>query len=124
MQISHIPRHQLLTLLALGVSLALTALAAAQQPAGDEAKAAPAQEKAKPAASPAADGDYVGSAVCVTCHSDQERRFKNTIMGKVMANPRTPDEARGCEACHGPGRSHVEAGGGKDTIPIDRKSVV
>jgi DmsE family decaheme c-type cytochrome len=40
-------------------------------------------------------------------------------MGKVMlGNPRTPLEARGCEACHGPGKAHVEAGGGKDTIPI------
>jgi DmsE family decaheme c-type cytochrome len=118
MHISGIAKGWLLKLFALGVLLALTALASVGQTAGDAAKSAPAQEKAKPASSPAADGDYVGSAVCVTCHSDQERRFKNTVMGKVMANPRTPDEARGCEACHGPGRSHVEAGGGKDTIPI------
>ncbi|MGB4783952.1 MAG: DmsE family decaheme c-type cytochrome [Candidatus Acidiferrum sp.] len=80
---------------------------------------APAQEKAKAAAPSGADGDYVGSETCVTCHVDQERRFKNTIMGKVMlGNPRTPLEARGCESCHGPGKAHVEAGGGKDTIPI------
>jgi DmsE family decaheme c-type cytochrome len=40
-------------------------------------------------------------------------------MGKIMmGNPHTPEEARGCESCHGPGRAHVEAGGGKDTIPI------
>jgi DmsE family decaheme c-type cytochrome len=40
-------------------------------------------------------------------------------MGKIMLlNPHTPEEARGCESCHGPGRAHVEAGGGKDTIPI------
>jgi DmsE family decaheme c-type cytochrome len=64
------------------------------------------------------DGDYVGSETCITCHADQERRFKDTVMGKAMAHPRTPEEARGCESCHGPGRAHVEAGGGKDTIPI------
>jgi DmsE family decaheme c-type cytochrome len=39
-------------------------------------------------------------------------------MGKVFAHPRTPDEAHGCEACHGPGKGHVDAGGGKDTIPV------
>ena len=65
-----------------------------------------------------ADGDYVGSEVCASCHEDQERRFKNTVMGKAMAHPRTPEEARGCESCHGPGRAHVEAGGGKDTIAM------
>jgi hypothetical protein len=35
-----------------------------------------------------------------------------------MANPHTPEESRGCESCHGPGQMHVEAGGGKDTIPV------
>ena len=64
------------------------------------------------------DGDYVGSDTCITCHQDQDRRFKNTIMGKIMQHPRTPMEARGCESCHGPGRAHVEAGGGKETIAI------
>ena len=62
--------------------------------------------------------DYVGNEMCVACHGDQERRFKHTVMGKIMANPRTPWEARGCESCHGPGKAHVEAGGSKETIPI------
>ena len=65
-----------------------------------------------------ADGDYVGSDTCVTCHEDQSRRFNQTAMGKAMAHPHTPDEAHGCESCHGPGRTHVEAGGTKDTIPF------
>ena len=82
-------------------------------------QAAASQEKAKAAPPKGADGDYVGSETCITCHDDQNRRFKNTVMGKVMlGNPHTPEEARGCEACHGPGRAHVEAGGGKETIPI------
>ena len=75
------------------------------------------QQSAKPASKP--DGDYVGSETCIGCHQDQNHRFKNTTMGKIMMeNPRTPEEARGCEGCHGPGRVHVDSGGGKDTIPI------
>ena len=35
-----------------------------------------------------------------------------------MAHPKGPLEALGCEACHGPGKAHVAAGGGKATIPI------
>ena len=75
----------------------------------------PAQEKSGPTKP---DGDYVGSETCAACHQDQSHRFNNTTMGKAMAHPRTPDEARGCESCHGPGKVHVEAGGGKDTIPV------
>jgi DmsE family decaheme c-type cytochrome len=90
----------------------------AAPPSQDAAKPAAEQEQGKPAAHPAADGDYVGSETCITCHQDQDRRFKNTPMGRAMAHPRTPDEAHGCESCHGPGRAHVEAGGGKDTISV------
>ena len=79
---------------------------------------AAADEQSKTAAKSTADAGYVGSDTCVTCHEDQSRRFRNTIMGKIFAHPRTPDERHGCEACHGPGKSHVEAGGGKDTIPV------
>ena len=118
MPIIRIPKSRLLTLLALVVSLALTAYASTRQPASDEPTPAATREKPKTAPSANADGDYVGSETCITCHQDQDRRFKNTIMGKAMAHPHSPEEARGCESCHGPGRAHVEAGGGKDTIPI------
>ena len=64
------------------------------------------------------DGDYVGSETCVACHQDQEKTFKVTIMGKAMARPHTALEKRGCEACHGPGKAHVEAGGSKESIPV------
>ena len=78
--------------------------------------ASPAQEVK--GANGKADGDYVGSDTCITCHEDQSRRFNRTAMGKAMAHPHNPDEARGCESCHGPGRAHVEAGGTKDSIPV------
>ncbi len=84
----------------------------------------PAQPGAKLATQPPApaatqpDGDYVGSDVCQTCHEAQHKAFVHTVMGRAMSHPKTPLEGRSCEACHGPGKSHVEAGGGKDTIPV------
>jgi len=39
-------------------------------------------------------------------------------MGKAFAQQRTADEKLGCEACHGPGKAHVEAGGTKESIPL------
>ncbi len=70
------------------------------------------------ASTPAASDQYVGSETCISCHQESDKRFKNTAMGKAFANPHTADEKLGCESCHGPGKAHVEAGGGKDTIPI------
>ncbi len=66
----------------------------------------------------AAGGHYVGSDTCTTCHEDQGHRFDATVMGKAFAQPRTASEKLGCEACHGPGKAHVDAGGSKQTIPI------
>jgi DmsE family decaheme c-type cytochrome len=77
--------------------------------AGEQPKAAPGS---------GINSDYVGSDTCVACHEDQDRRFKHTVMGKAFAKPHTADEKLGCESCHGPGKAHVEAGGGKGTIPI------
>jgi len=58
------------------------------------------------------DAQYVGSETCKTCHDAQFQTWKNTAMGRAfLEHSKTPLEARGCEACHGPGRSHVEGGG-------------
>src|SRR5215468_3634234 len=79
----------------------------------------PIQEPGKPESqSPAASGDYVGSDTCIACHADQGTHFQNTVMGRAFAHARTDQEKLGCEACHGPGKAHVDAGGGKDTIAI------
>src|SRR5512141_1335848 len=95
------------------ISLAAVALVmlvmAGVSGAGEQPKKAPAS---------AISSDYVGSDTCVACHEDQDRRFKHTVMGKAFAKPHTADEKLGCESCHGPGKAHVEAGGGKETIPI------
>jgi hypothetical protein len=53
---------------------------------------------------------YVGSNTCEECHRQGYRRFASSKMARVFFEaPRNELEARGCEACHGPGRDHVEA---------------
>src|SRR5215467_5364909 len=103
-----IKRHKRLVLSLAAVALVVL-LATGVSIAGEQTKTAPA---------PGINSDYVGSDVCIGCHDDQNRRFKNTAMGKAFANPHTADEKLGCEGCHGPGKAHVDAGGGKDTVPV------
>jgi len=60
----------------------------------------------------AIDPGYVGTEVCRTCHEDRYQQFARTAMGRILLKaPRTELETRGCEACHGPGETHVANGG-------------
>jgi DmsE family decaheme c-type cytochrome len=69
------------------------------------------------AQTPPANGGYVGSAVCKSCHPDVWLNFyKNPHFKSVASGKETPAHT-GCEGCHGPGAAHVKAGGGKTTIP-------
>ena len=104
------------TLCLLVITIGVWLKAPAQNPSGGQKPATAA--KSSTAAPSGGNGDYVGSEVCVTCHAEQQKSFVHTIMGNAMAHPKTATDALGCEACHGPGKAHVEAGGGKDTIPV------
>jgi len=70
------------------------------------------QEAATPPATPPPGATYAGADVCVACHDDQATSFAKTIHALVL-NESRPESDRGCEACHGPGSVHAEAGGGK-----------
>ncbi|HET8549411.1 MAG TPA: DmsE family decaheme c-type cytochrome [Bryobacteraceae bacterium] len=61
--------------------------------------------------------NYVGSAVCRTCHPNVWANFHRNPHFKSIAAGDLPPEKTGCESCHGPGRAHVESRGGKTTIP-------
>src|SRR4051812_27708408 len=115
-------RSRNIALLAIILSVALLSYAGqepATVPANPPVPAAQPKPDASAQKAPAdPNSDYVGQETCVTCHDDQGKHFAGTPMGKAFAHPKTATEKLGCEACHGPGRGHVEAGGGKDTIPI------
>src|SRR5689334_13383517 len=66
---------------------------------------------AVPSAPRQAANDYASAETCLLCHDAQGKHFQNTVMGKAFAHPKTDKEKLGCEACHGPGKAHVEAGG-------------
>jgi DmsE family decaheme c-type cytochrome len=67
-----------------------------------------------PPASDALPPGYVGADTCKGCHEDQFHAFETTKMGRLfLKRPRDQRERLGCENCHGPGKAHADAGGGK-----------
>ena len=64
---------------------------------------------------------YVGAETCKTCHADMPSKdfFKNyesTPHYATMLDTKRGPEWHGCEACHGPGKEHVDGGGDKSKI--------
>jgi DmsE family decaheme c-type cytochrome len=69
------------------------------------------------AAAPALPSGFVGNEVCRTCHPDIWSNFYKNPHFISVASGKEPPARTGCEGCHGPGKAHVDAGGGRDTIP-------
>lgn len=53
---------------------------------------------------------YAGDAACRKCHKEDQHTFDQTIHARAFKanNARTPLMQVGCEACHGPGKTHAE----------------
>ena len=62
----------------------------------------PPEEKAEPAP------EYIGEQLCKTCHTVEAEHWGDTPHAEFFRRAaRTDLEARGCEACHGPGSRHM-----------------
>ncbi len=64
---------------------------------------------------------YVGSETCKTCHEDLPTKgffksFEDSPHFATTLDTRKGPEWHGCEACHGPGKAHVDGGGDKTKI--------
>jgi DmsE family decaheme c-type cytochrome len=64
---------------------------------------------------------YVGAETCKTCHEDMPvkgffKNYEDSPHFVTTLDTKKGPEWHGCEACHGPGKEHVEGGGDKTKI--------
>src|SRR6266700_883949 len=110
--------HQSLSLLSLAGFLCATLSVLPGLAQNNKAKS-PSQAKAYQR--PTDPALYVGSETCKTCHEDMPTKgFYQTFetsphVVKTLDTKKGP-EWHGCEACHGPGKEHVDGGGDKSKI--------
>jgi DmsE family decaheme c-type cytochrome len=54
---------------------------------------------------------WAGEDVCRACHEEAAATYAKTPHAAPLADPSRPEPMRACEACHGPGQAHADAGG-------------
>jgi DmsE family decaheme c-type cytochrome len=82
------------------------------QAAGGQPPAAPAQ--------PDAASNFVGEAVCATCHEKEANGFATNPHTKMAMMHGSSGVT--CENCHGAGKAHVDSGGDLATIFVPTKA--
>ncbi len=65
---------------------------------------------------------YVGADTCQACHDEVFKKFEATPHWKTMLDTRGGPAKQGCEACHGPGKDHVEGAGDKTKILLFKQA--
>src|SRR5579872_2439511 len=102
MRLIHLPIPLLATVALLALTPAALARPASSSPTAPAATPTPAAVEPATAA-PAATG-FVGSDLCVSCHTVEAEHLAKTPHGKGKFASLS---ATGCETCHGPGSAHV-----------------
>ena len=87
-------------------------------PAGDKSKPGSPQKAWERPTDPAL---YVGTDTCKTCHEDMPTKgffktYEDSPHYVTTLDTKKGPEWHGCEACHGPGKEHVDGGGDKTKI--------
>ena len=54
---------------------------------------------------------YSGSDECKSCHEEEYKSFRTSPHFQTTLDARRGPAWQGCEACHGPGKEHIESGG-------------
>ena len=68
------------------------------------------------------DNGYVGSDACKDCHEEQFKNFTPTSHARLGTLKSWKNKVTGCEACHGPGKAHIEEGDPAKIISFKNKS--
>jgi DmsE family decaheme c-type cytochrome len=79
-----------------------------------------AQKQPKNIAQLANADQYIGSDACAECHTDIAAFFSVTVHRKTLSEDGQAD-MRGCEACHGPAKTHIEYQKGAQTLMREGK---
>src|SRR5262249_550985 len=98
-------------------SLFAFALIASAQPPQNEKKSSPVRQS-RTYERPSDPSLYVGAEVCKTCHEDMPSKgffksYEDSPHYVTTLDTKKGPEWHGCEACHGPGKAHVDGGGDK-----------
>jgi DmsE family decaheme c-type cytochrome len=101
--------HNLSRVLVILVAL-IAIVAATSAGSRQKAKQNKAPQTAPASYRPADPNLYVGSEVCAACHDPETKSFNHGPHWVTEQDKRGP-QWQGCEACHGPGKAHVEGGG-------------
>jgi DmsE family decaheme c-type cytochrome len=114
--------HRFLPILALLLVVALTAcLSIAPGQARQSPKKSPSPPQSRFYERPTDPNLYVGTEACKTCHEDMPtpgfvKNYESSPHFVTTMDTKRGPEWHGCEACHGPGKAHVEGGGDKTKI--------
>jgi DmsE family decaheme c-type cytochrome len=114
-------RRSVSVLLPMAVILGFASAAADSANRSNAPESKPKQEHSQKYVRPTDPSLYVGSETCKSCHEDMPSKgfykaYEDSPHFATTLDTKRGPEWHGCEACHGPGKAHVEGGGDKTKI--------